>query len=320
MGNRMRATPAVTLENPSQETRYTQRARYFTSGDAFALKPPPVPRHIFLAERDRAFAADTGTGLIDLDLSEALELAYPATTPLILARYARIREGDSLSTAFHSSGEIYHVIQGRGKTEGPDDSLEWKAGDTLFLPGGRTWTHSAREDVVLYVVTNEPQLAFEGLGPPRAGDKGALGTMAPVHYPGERIAAELKALLQAPGAGDMSGYAVVFSSESMEDTRNIHPIMTLAMNSLPAGMEQRPHRHNSAAVTLLLDCEGGYSITAGQRIDWSRHAVMVTPPGEIHAHYNEGPALNRFLIVQDGGFHYHCRTMGFTYAPLRAGT
>ena len=311
----MRATPVVKLEKPSLETRYTRRARYFTSGTAFAIKPPPVPRHIFLAERDRAFAADTGTGLIDLDLSEALALAYPATTPLILARYARIREGDSLSTAFRSSGEIYHVIQGRGKTVGPDDSVEWKAGDTIFLPGGGNWTHSAMEDVVLYVVTNEPQLAFEGLAPPRAGENETEGAMAPVHYPGERITAELEALLKTPGAENFPGYAVIFSNESMEGLRNIHPIMTLAMNSLPAGMEQRPHRHNSAAVTLLLDCEGGYSITEGQRTDWSRHAVMITPPGEVHSHYNEGPHLNRFLIVQDGGFYTHCRTMGFTYEP-----
>ena len=139
--------------------------------------------------------------------------------------------------------------------------------------------------------------------------------MAPVHFPGERVAAELEALHQAPDAGDMPGYAVIFSSESMEGIRNIHPILTLAMNSLPAGEEQRPHRHNSVAITLILDSEGGYSITEGQRIDWSRHAVIITPPGEVHSHYNEGPALNRFLIVQDGGFYYHCRTMGFTYEP-----
>lgn len=307
----MHATPEAKTENPSPETRYTRRARYFNSGNAFAIKHPPVPRHIFLAERDRAFAPGTGTGLIDLDLSEVLELPYPATTPLILARYARIRQGDSLSTVFRSSGEIFHVIQGRGKTVGGDDEMEWKAGDTVFLPGGRKWSHSASEDVVLYMITNEPQIAFEGVEPPPAGDR----TMPPVHYPGERIDAELEALYQTPGSEDFPGYAVIFSSESMEEKRNIHPIMTLAMNSLPPGTEQRPHRHNSVAVTLILGSEGGYSITEGQRIDWSRHAVVITPPGEVHSHYNEGPALNKFLIVQDGGFYYHCRTMGFTYEP-----
>lgn len=307
----MHATPAAKLENAAKETRYTQRARYFNSGNAFALKYPAVPRHIFLAERDRAFAPETATGLIDLDLSEVLQLPYAATTPLILARYARIGAADSLSTSFRSSGEICYVIQGRGNTVAQDDDIEWKAGDTIFLPGGRTWTHSAREEAVLYLITNEPQLAFEGVEPPRADD----GSMSPVHYPAERIDEELEALYKTPGAEDFPGYAVIFSSESMEHQRNIHPIMTLAMNSLPPGEEQRPHRHNSVAVTLILGSEGGYSITEGERIDWEQHAVVITPPGEVHSHYNEGPSLNRFLIVQDGGFYYHCRTMGFTYEP-----
>ncbi len=40
---------------------------------------------------------------------------------------------------------------------------------------------------------------------------------------------------------------------------------------------------------------------------------MITPPTELHSHHNEGRALALFLIVQDGGLYYHCRTMGFSY-------
>jgi hypothetical protein len=31
------------------------------------------------------------------------------------------------------------------------------------------------------------------------------------------------------------------------------------------------------------------------------------------AHHNDGDHLALFLIVQDGGLHYHTRTMGFSY-------
>ena len=304
------SNPAVAEQaNSKGGTAYTQRARYFKSGTAFAIEYPAVPRHIFLAERDRAFAPATRTGLIDLDLSAVLELEYPATTPLIMARYARILAGESLTTAFRSSGEIYHVRQGRGRTGGLNDRIDWKAGDSFFLPGGRNWTHSAEGDVVLWVVTNEPQLAFLGLEPP--SPEGGSG--APVHFLGEQIDAELAALHNSPDADSMPGFAVVFSSESMEEKRNIHPTMTLAMNSLPPGKVQRPHHHNSVAVTICLEGEGCYSITDGERIDWVRNAVFVTPPGAVHSHHNEGPAQARFLIVQDGGIHYHCRTMGFAY-------
>ena len=41
---------------------------------------------------------------------------------------------------------------------------------------------------------------------------------------------------------------------------------------------------------------------------------MITPPGEVHSHHNDGDRLARFLIVQDGGWHYHARTMGFEFA------
>ena len=52
---------------------------------------------------------------------------------------------------------------------------------------------------------------------------------------------------------------------------------------------------------------------SGNRVDWHRHAVMVTPPAAPHCHHNDGPEMMLSLIVQDGALHYHCRTMGFAY-------
>ena len=45
----------------------------------------------------------------------------------------------------------------------------------------------------------------------------------------------------------------------------------------------------------------------------SCRATLVTPPGAPHSHHNAGPRSVRFLIVQDGGLHYHARTMGFEF-------
>lgn len=41
-------------------------------------------------------------------------------------------------------------------------------------------------------------------------------------------------------------------------------------------------------------------------------SIMITPPADTHSHHNDGDHLARFLIVQDGGLHYHTRTMGFS--------
>src|ERR671918_499710 len=104
-------------------TVFTERARYFDSSNAFALKYPPVPCHQFLAERDRALDPATGTAIIPLDLSHRLETEFPATTPLILTSYLRIRAHDTPCTQLKASGELYYVIAGSGATSNGADRI-----------------------------------------------------------------------------------------------------------------------------------------------------------------------------------------------------
>jgi gentisate 1,2-dioxygenase len=293
------------------ETPYTRRARYFDSGNAFALKYPPVPCHQFLAERDRALDPATGTAVIPLDLSAELGTGFPATTPLILTRYLRVRAGDELTTRLTASGELYYVIAGSGASAKGADRIAWGPGDVLCLPGGGATTHHAGEsDCVLWEISNEPELAFEHLEPP-APDNPVTGA---VHYPAAEIAHQLERVGEKLKGQKIAGLALVFSSVDQARSRNVLPSLTLAVNQLPPGNFQRPHRHNSAAVTLSIQGQGCHSMIGGRRVDWQEHAVMVTPPGEVHSHHNEGDEQMICLIVQDGGLYYHCRTMGFEFA------
>jgi gentisate 1,2-dioxygenase len=96
-------------------------------------------------------------------------------------------------------------------------------------------------------------------------------------------------------------------------------MLTLSLNTVPPGEHQRAHRHNSAAITLALNGGGCYSMVGGKRCDWSPFATLVTPPTEPHSHHNPTEARAMFLIVQDGGLHYHARTMGFEFLePVQA--
>src|SRR5471032_3344219 len=70
------------------------RARFFNSGNAFNRALPPVPDHVFLDEPVRALDPAAATGFVDCDLSRDLGFTGPATTPLVLARYLRIRPGE----------------------------------------------------------------------------------------------------------------------------------------------------------------------------------------------------------------------------------
>jgi gentisate 1,2-dioxygenase len=293
------------------DTVYTRRARYFDSGNAFALKYPPVPCHQFLAERDRALDPASPTGLVPLDLSRPLGLEFPATTPLIMTYYARLRAGERLATQFKASGELYYVIAGRGETRNGEAVIGWGPGDVFCLPGGGASTHQAGdEDCVLWVITNEPELAFEHLEPPATGN----AVTEAVHYPAAEIESQLARVAGKLKGQKIAGLALVFSSTAQLQRRNVLPSLTLAVNQLPPGEFQRPHRHNSAAITLSIQGQGCYSMIGGRRVDWQEHAIMVTPPGDVHSHHNDGSAWMTCLIVQDGGLHYHCRTMEFAYA------
>lgn len=300
--------PVQYAQNPASPAE--ARARFFNPGNAFDIRLPEVPDHIFSAEPARALHPDTPTGLIACDLSAQMACPFPATAPLMLARYGRIREGECLQTAFVASGVICYVIQGQGSTTGGSGAIDWGAGDVFILPGGETFTHAARSDAVLWIVTNEPQLAFEGLRPPADG-KAPTGL---VHYRGAEIARQLK-LLQDIGRDEATaGIAVLFSSDRQEANRNILPTMTLAMNALPPGTSQRAHRHNAAALMLLIRSEGAYSLMDGKRKNWLPWATTVTPPVSVHSHYNGGDEQAMFLVVQDGGLFYHLRAMGFSFA------
>jgi gentisate 1,2-dioxygenase len=306
----MSATSEALAHPGSGDDAWSKRARYFNSGNAFALALSAVPSVQFIQERDRAFDAASPTGLIDMDLSEALETSFPATTPLVLSRYARIRAGESLTVEVRASAQLFCILTGRGSTTVDGETREWKAGDILALPGAARAEHTASADAVAWLVTDEPALAFLDLDPVAS----ARSAIQPVHYHAEDLAAELDAVYRHPQADSFPGYAVVLSHQGLEQTRNIHPTMTLALNSLPAGRSQRPHVHNSMALTLCLQGEGCYSLVGGERKDWSQHAVMVTPPAAPHSHHNEGPRRMECLIVQDGQLYYHARTIGFAFA------
>ena len=286
------------------------RARYFNTGNAFNLLLPRVPEESFTAEPAKALHPDTPTGLIACDRSQQLQCAYPATTPLVLARYARIRAGESLETNFAASGVIAYVIAGSGSTECGSERIEWDAGDTFVLPGGITEVYRAASDAVLWIVTNEPQLAFESLSPPPPGQ-------APtdlVHFPADEVGRQIDLLYKVGRGDDIAGSALIFSSERQEAIRNVLPTLTVAMNSLPAGKSQRSHRHNSVAVSLVIQGENCHSIVDGRRKDWSPWATTITPATIFHSHHNGGDKTAMFLIVQDGGIYYHTRALGFEFA------
>jgi gentisate 1,2-dioxygenase len=292
------------------ETAAQGRARFFNPGNAFNVILPAVPDVAFTAEPARALDPATPTGLIPCDISDVLECPFPATSPFVLASYGRIRAGESLAMDVAASGIVHFVIDGVGSTVSGDETIAWSKGDVFITPGGVPETHTAgAEDAVLWIVTNEPQFAFERAQAPAPG----TAPTPVVHYPAAEIQRQVDLIYDIGRGQEIPGAAVIMSSDMQVESRNALPTLTVAMNTLDPGVVQRPHRHNSVAVSLVVSGTNCYSKVDGRKKMWSPYATTITQPVAVHSHHNEGDERAFFLIVQDGGLFYHARAMGFAF-------
>jgi gentisate 1,2-dioxygenase len=301
----MSSTVAETRQTDNPESR----AHFYDPENFFDFQLPAVPRRQFLAERVQAFATDTKTSEIILDTSETLCTTYPATTPLLLARYLRIRSGENMTLTRRASAEVLYVLCGHGLSEGFGEAISWVAGDALCFPGGDKIIHSATEDAVLFGVCNEPLLTFEDLEPPRDGHIQVL----PTHWRKSEIDLRFEKIFKRSDSEQASGRALQLATKSMAPTKQPIPSMNVAINTLEPGGDQRPHRHNGAAITLAIEGTGIYSMIENERIDWVTGAAQITPAAELHSHHNRGEHRMKSLVVQDEGLHFYTRTTGFSW-------
>jgi len=302
----------VAIETQTERTMHnaqTERAIYNTPENFFDWSWPAVPRHQFIDERDRAYDTNGPNGLIELDVSAALGTPYPATTPAILARYVKICSGGSLSHAFNASGEIYYVLEGSGNSTNGADTVAWDVGDVFCLPGGNETHHAAAHTAILFVVTNEPLLAFENLRAPAPGESRSEA----VHWPHAEIEKHLQKIYKRPKTDQASGVAIQFSTPATAPSCNTIPMINTAINTLESGGNQRPHRHNGAAITLAIEGEGIHSMIGEQKVSWTTGAAQITPAAELHSHHNRGNRRMRSFVVQDEGLHFYLRTPGFSW-------
>jgi gentisate 1,2-dioxygenase len=293
-----------------QPTSFASRARYLTNENGFAFSWPAVPVRQFLAERDRAFDAGSATGLIALDISADLSTKYPATTPTLLCRYVKIRASEQLRTAFAASGEIYYVMSGSGESRNGNDVIGWEGGDVFCFPGGGETVHRAgKGDCLLFSVTNEPLLAFERLRAPLPGQ----AVVETTYWPAAEIERQFQEVWSRPVSANTTGNSVQFSTTALAPSSNTIPTINTAINTLEPGCDQRPHRHNGAAVTLAIQGEGIHSMIDGGRVNWSTGAAQITPATLMHSHHSSGVQRMRSFVIQDEGLHHYTRTPGFSF-------
>jgi gentisate 1,2-dioxygenase len=269
----------------------------------------------------RRFAATAGssTGVIPLDLSDDLGTPWPATSPALLASFVTVAAGDRLHLAPVATSELYFVLRGAGRSVIAGGVISWEEGDVVVLPAGAGADHEATADATLYHVSDAPLLAYLGVRPAEA-------RFAPTRFGRARLAEELHRVASAPDAATRNRVSVLLGNADQTQTLTVTHTLWAMLGLVPAGAVQLPHRHQSVALDLVVDCRPGcYTLLGAEvdpdtraivdpvRVDWEPGAAFVTPPGMWHSHHNESGRPARILPIQDAGLHAYLRTLDIRF-------
>ena len=294
---------------------YSKAANPIGSGDA-----PQVPIVQFGPE----LYLDEPTGVVSLDLSTELGITDgPATSPALLANFLRIRAGEQIDTSPNATSQLYYALYGRGFAAVNGRLVRWEKGDFLTLPAGSHAVFYADTDAAMYWVHDEPLLRYLGADATRP-------RFRPTKFRRADAVAKLQEIASRPGANDKSRVSVLLANAEQEQTLTITHVLWAMVGVLPAGQDQRPHRHQSVALDLILDAppSGCYSLLGTRldsrgeiadpiRVDWQSGGAFTTPPGMWHAHHNETDTPAHLIPVQDAGLQTYLRSLDIKFTQRR---
>jgi gentisate 1,2-dioxygenase len=294
---------------------YSKAANPIGSGYA-----PQVPVRRF----DPEIYLGQPTGVFPLDLSNDLGLKTgAATSPALLANFVRIRAQEQIDTSPNASSQLYYVLYGRGFAAINGQLVKWEKGDFLTLPAGFHAVFYADADAAMYWVHDEPLMRY-------LGADATQPRFRPTKFRRSDAVAKLEEIAAQPNANEKSRVSVLLANANQEQTLTITHVLWAMFGVLPPKQEQRPHRHQSVALDLILDApaSGCYTLLGTRldergeivdptRIEWRAGGSFTTPPGMWHAHYNETDEPAHLIPVQDAGLQTHLRSLDIKFSQRR---
>jgi gentisate 1,2-dioxygenase len=262
------------------------------------------------------------TRIIPFDLSQHMQIPYPATSPNLMASFIRICENESIETKACATSQAFYIIRGSGSSETEHGSVTWSEGDLFVVPAStRSSIHRATSDTAIYWVTDEPLMKYLGVQPSVCKFNMTL-------FRKERMLAEVERIKHQPGSEHRNRMGILLGNKVTEDsTKTLTHVLWSLLNVLPAGDAQRPHRHNSVAIDLCVyaESDGVYTLMGPEldeegwvkdpiRCDWRTGSAFTTPPGWWHSHHNETDSPAWVLPMQDAGLYTPQRTLDIRFS------
>ena len=270
------------------------------------------------------------SAILPLDLSDALGCPGPATSPGLAAHYLRLCPGQPLQPAAVATSSLFYVQRGGGRMAFPGQDhpwarpMEWSQGDVIVLPHGLSPELVAHASSLLYWVHDGPLLRYLGVSP-----QGSRFT--PCFYSAGSLQEALDRLLADPSAARSNRLSVLLAHAAFPASRTVTHTLWAMLGLVPPGASQAPHRHQSVAIDLIVDCAPGcYTLVGSEleesghirqprRIEWETGGVFITPPGYWHAHMNTSSKSARLLPIQDAGLHTYLRSLDIRFSGGLAG-
>ena len=267
---------------------------------------------------------DQPTGVVPLDLSKELGITTgAATSPALSANFLRIRAGEQIDTSPNATSQLYYVLYGRGFAAVNGQLVKWEKGDFLTLPAGARAVFYADAEAAMYWVHDAPLLRY-------LGAEAREPKFRATKFRRSDAVAKLEEIASRPGANEKSRVSVLLANDNQERTLTITHVLWAMFGVLPAGQEQRPHRHQSVALDLILDAppSGCYTLLGTRlndrgeiadpiRVDWQAGGAFTTPPGMWHAHFNETDEPAHLIPVQDAGLQTYLRSLDIKFTQRR---
>lgn len=258
---------------------------------------------------------DCEYGITHINLSEAYNIDYIATSPNLLASFIKIKENISLSIV--AASHFFYIMQGNCKIIIDDNEFLVSEGDILISPFADSILiqNMGDNDLFIYYINDSPLLNY-------LGSKPFKRTFQPAIYSKEFILESLKNLANP----NNNRKGILLSNKDTEKigVNTITPVLWSLYNELPPNTNQRCHKHNSVALDLCIACEDPeniYTLIGNEldergniidpiKVNWEKNGMFVTPPGLWHSHHNRGETYAYILPIQDAGLLLYQRILG----------
>ena len=307
-------------QDPAPQSDWQTSARVFNYHQAANPMRPGLTEAIPYHRWPAAVHQGGPTAVIPLDISEKLGCdASPATSPALAANFLRILGGEGIKASAEATSSVFYVLRGHGRLIWGGRQLEWRQGDLFSLPCGDTPLLQGSTESILYWVHDAPLLRHLGV-------QATTPRFTPAHYPASLLEEELNTLMGNPSALKSNRLSLLLGNADCAASRTVTHTLWAMLGIVPPGALQPPHRHQSVALDLIIDCDPGCYTLVGTdltkdggianptRIDWEPGAVFVTPPGHWHAHVNKSERMARLMPIQDAGLHTYLRSLDIRFS------